>query len=808
MRFTGRHLTICTLLLVAAHPAHAQGPADRAFFDSLLNKLATASNATALPSEMLCASRGADLARLCQGLITQRRGELSAKADDARHADDLLIRSVNDHGDWPIAWFGLGINRLSLARLKVFSHEGPLLGTGLSNEAGAANALVQALTLDPGFSAAANVLAFTPMPREGSSALKERVELLRQVRRLLSPEASAMVAAFEREAGNIDSAIALQRRALASGRVDRGVVQLDMARNLYRAGYPDEGRETLIAGAATPSSASKAAYRADLAWIASPKELAEWDSLPAADRSGWVASFWSKRDVAEGRKDGARLVEHYRRIEYAMVNYRIQLPQTGRQKSLSVAVPFDYRDEYAARQAAALGKTLSGSVPQIPYTAVTGGEPPLRVVPRIPQGVDMAPEFSRVMQMARSAGGETANRYYRPIQDQIDDRGIAYIRHGPPTITARTSSGEALEIWRYDRSNGPLILQFRETDFDGRMDATVLVTSLLSLPVPLRNQICHVDRTLCPASGRFQAFSGPVDRVLQSLETETMREGALLSPEAIVKSAERGKHFIDVATTTDAFPREFTHKVEPSVQIFGLDRAAGGDPRLVVAFAIPGDQLSHGTQAGSDTRTIYPVRIQLMAARERDGMRVDLDTLRQFATPTALTDKQYLTGIVELPAPPGAYGVSLVVTQSDGRGAVAHLGTVVVPSATARLGISDLVLGRDGSGARWNSGAKKVPLNPLNAWPADAGAEVYFQLSGLVVGESYVMKYEFFRSTDDPKRGPRLSISGTQVATQPRLEVSRTLGLRNLEPGRYRVHVTTTGAGRSVTATGWMTIVK
>ncbi len=73
---------------------------------------------------------------------------------------------MNDHSDWPIAWFGLGINRLSLARLKVFSHEGPLLGTGLSNEAGGANALVQALKLDPGFSAAANVLAFTPMPRE------------------------------------------------------------------------------------------------------------------------------------------------------------------------------------------------------------------------------------------------------------------------------------------------------------------------------------------------------------------------------------------------------------------------------------------------------------------------------------------------------------------------------------------------------------------------------------------------------------------------------------------------------------------
>ena len=74
MRFLRRYLSVCTMLLLAAIPVRAQAPADRAFFDSLLNKLATASAATALPSESLCSNRGADLARLCQGLIVQRRG--------------------------------------------------------------------------------------------------------------------------------------------------------------------------------------------------------------------------------------------------------------------------------------------------------------------------------------------------------------------------------------------------------------------------------------------------------------------------------------------------------------------------------------------------------------------------------------------------------------------------------------------------------------------------------------------------------------------------------------------------------------
>ncbi len=781
-------LLVGALLLVAITPARAQDSADRAFLDSLLPRLVAATTAT-LPSESACTWRSADLARLCQGLIVGRRGSLTTNADDARRADDLLIRSVKDHPDWPVAWFGLGINRLSLARLKVFSHEGPLLGTGLSNEAGGANALAQALKLDPTFSAAADALAFTPMPREGSSVLKDRVTLLRQVRSLLSPEALAVVAAFEREAGNVDSAIALQRRALASGQVDSGVVQLDLARNLYRTGHPGEGHAALIAGAATASKASIAAYRAELSWVASPKELAEWDSLPNAERSAWVAAFWSRRDVAEGRQDGERLIEHYRRIEYAMAHYRVQLPQTGRQRILSTSGTSEYMDEYAARRASLHGSIISSGASR-----------------------DAANELVTFVGMSWSEGSESPARYYHPIQDQVDDRGVAYIRQGPPDQVARTTSGEALELWRYDRPDGPLLLHFRETDFDGSMGATVLVPTFISLPIPLRNEVCHLELTECPHSSRSQPYRQimgfTIPRIMGLVAKEVHDEGARLFPEAIVRSAARGKHFIDVAVTTDAFPREFTHQVAPSVQIFGLDRATGGAPRLVVAFAIPGDQLAHTTLFGGDGRAVYPVRLQLMAARERDGVRVDLDTVRQFATAAPLTNTEYLTGIIELPATPGAYGVSLVITQTDGRGAVAHLGSVVVPGSGARLTMSDLVLGREASGTRWNSGATVVPLNPLNTWSVGAGAEVYFQLSGLVTGESYVTKYDFFLSTDDPKRGPRLSISGTQVATQSRLEVSRTLGLQNLPPGRYRVQVTTTGGGRSVTATAWMTIVK
>ena len=45
-----------------------------------------------------------------------------------------------------------------------------------------------------------------------------------------------------------------------------------------------------------------------------------------------------------------------------------------------------------------------------------------------------------------------------------------------------------------------------------------------------------------------------------------------------------------------------------------------------------------------------------------------------------------------------------------------RISAVSAPVNGSRLSISSLVLGREGSGAIWNSGARAVPLHPLNAF--------------------------------------------------------------------------------------------
>jgi hypothetical protein len=792
-----RCVFMAVLALVARLPA--QQPADRAAIDSMVAESRRVVDPGGSTLDVRCANRSADVTRLCQGMFVERRGELSGDRDDAIRASDILTRTVEDQPKWAVAWYGLGLARLQLARDTVFSKGGPLLPIGASNELGAANALIHALELDNGFALAANALATAAMPRESRDALKDRVAMLRRVRRLLSPGSLAAAAFLERATGHSDSALALERRALASGQVDSGLVLLPMARDLYRLGRTAEGRAALLQGAGVPTEAAHQAYHGEIAWVASPQELAQWDSLPATQRSNWLADFWQKRDIAEGRADGERLAEHYRRIEYAVAHFPITLPQTGRQRSLSYTTDMVYYLEQEAAKCAM-------------------------------RNPDVYPDLAQISMLSRTIGSDDPHRYYHPIQDQIDDRGVVWIRHGKPTKTASDVSGRAVEIWRYERPEGPLVLQFIQADFQGSVGATVLVPTLLTLSLGVRNRVCYLDASLCgrasnrmesamtqvttgrdpraPAGTTKAGCSGTVtDSFVHALDAEIKAEGTALAPEEIIHSRDRGRAEIDTAVTTDTYHREFTHALRPGVQIYGLEHAGGGESRIVVAFAIPGEQLT-ATKAVASGHMVYPVRIQVMAARTSDGVRIDLDTLRQLGAPAPLKKGEFIAGVVELPLPPGAYHVSTVFTQADGRGAIAHLSEVVVPGGTTALAVSDLVLGQAGSGVHWSSGATEVPLNPLNTYPAAGSAEVYFQLSGLQPGQPYTTRIDVFRSNDDSTRAARLTISSTQAATQSRIEVSRSLVLSNLDAGTYRVRLTVSAAGKSVKSEGWVTIVR
>ncbi len=297
-------------------------------------------------------------------------------------------------------------------------------------------------------------------------------------------------------------------------------------------------------GAPDTTAVGRAAYRAELELVATPRELSEWDSVPSAQRSDWLASFWSKRDVAEGRKAGARLIEHYRRYRFALQFYSVALPQIGRQQSLTVSETVDLSVEDAAKKWAL----------------------------RHP---NCAPDLARMLTDSRLLGADSANtRYYKPIQDRVTTieasciSGTVSQQPLPRPLAAshlRSGVTSALE--------GPLVLQFRETDFDGSSGASVLVPSLLTLSPVMTNEVCDAEQSLCSLSGRFQPIdrapkiviadpptplcrvadreNGGVGGFARLLDIEVHREGTRLSSEAIVRARDAGRRRADRSRDLD-----------------------------------------------------------------------------------------------------------------------------------------------------------------------------------------------------------------------------------------------------------------
>ncbi len=765
-------------LLLAAPALGAQSPAQHATIDSLFGELALVTTADQMPAASRCTPYHGAMLHLCQGAVATKRADFSDDRDTAIEAEHELRQVVDDEPKWAAGWYALGMARLALARAGVTAKAGPLQVLGMSWESGAGHALVRSLELDSTNTDAATALALIPIPREGASQLRGRLAMLRRIRPLLGPAALAGAARVERVAGSRDSAAVLWQRTLDSGVLDSASVATELVRDLYASGRAEEGASVLLAHAATTTDAGQAAYRRELSWVAEPGELTTWDSLPPSERPGWLRQFWAGRDIAGGWPDGTRLVEHYRRIEAAWKDFTLSLPPSGRQMSSSTTGGIDTFQDLLLERRMMGNEGLAIEIVE----GKAGNETPVTDA-RLLTG-----QFQ-----AMGLGGPF--RAFRTTQEVLDDRGIVWIRYGKPTQIVSSAGGEALQVWAYDNITPRLVLQFREENFDGQVGASRLVPTLIDVAGRFRDQFCGIECSLC-STHLWQDTS--VD-ALASSRTENGR----LNPGSVDHIVREGTAQIARATTTDANPRDFSAPVAPIVQLYGL--TSGRRPVALAAFALPADQLEWTTPSAAAGRTVYSVRM-VLSLLSADGTRIDVDTLRRFAVPAPLAKGQFLTGSLELPVAAGTYRGSLLLTQSDGRGAVATLPGIGVPSHNGSLDISSVVLGRQSSGIAWRSGSVLVPLNPLGAFTEKGEAALYYQVMGQQVGTSYRTTLEFF-DTDSPDNSS-LTLQFDEPAESAFREVQRTVGLANLKPGRYRLRVTVVGAGATASETARLVVVK
>ena len=732
------------LVVAATTVAAAQSPDERAAIERLRDSLEVPSDSVELKrleaSTIELAKRDRDdpLIHIRLGFIAYRLGEVTNASSHYDDAAGEFEWASQIKPDWPYPWFGLGRSELAIGAHASIAAENLKQMLHLDHLSKAIAAYAKAAAADPTFA--------QPVIELVDVALRQRVraetDVALRVARLAAATAHANPAfqmargRIEREMGEGDSARLAFAAYLADGG-DSGVGLLELARTDYFTHQDSLGRVEYFAGArAAGSVAAIRMYRTDFGWIATPEELRAFDSLPTPGaRASWLKEFWGKRDLADVRKPGERLAEHYRRWFYAI-------------RTFGLVSPHRHYD------------------------------------------------FTEV---------------YRSSQDQVDDRGVIWMRLGAPDQQSSwaASGGSAAsgvepnESWLYRRPpDGDLVFHFVSRGDVQDFKLVESLTDALSFNDRQRLQLGGDTSTVVRSLFASRSTFGPMyERIGSTLTTNILP--------AIAEDRQRGTYSIGVGTTTDDNRQRFEQPLDPAVEGYLVGAGDSSAPQtLHLVFAIPAERL---TPTASGSGVVYPLRFRLYVSTFQDSLVAQVDTLRVFGAPQALRNPSYLTGQVEVPVPSGDYRYRLLIESRDGVSGAVSADTFAVAALDGHgFALSDLVLGRTG-GLSWSEHGDTVFVNPLDRFPGGADAQLYYEVYGLPAGTVYHTEirverrgggsiFSAIRHLFGGNRPPVL-LEFDATPEGPVSRVHRAVALRDVPNGSYdlTLRVTEHGGGRVLT---------
>lgn len=262
-------------------------------------------------------------------------------------------------------------------------------------------------------------------------------------------------------------------RALASipaDSISTAVGQHLRTRLAYAEGDSARALDAYRTGTEAIASASDAEwYFGDLNWFANNAERAQWQALPLqpGSHATWLANFWDRQDLEDGRMPGSRLAAQFERWRYALREFRWD---------------------------------LDGSVAE--------GLP----VPReaaIELGLGDSP-FPKEEGTARLV----YDNRYAPVDRVLDDRGRLVMRHGLPTerilTPGITSIAQETLVW--SRGDGQVMVSFSRPAVP-MVGMTVMRLGMIARNYPVGDlmTLCQRQAQLCvlaglpPAGQRYRA---------------------------------------------------------------------------------------------------------------------------------------------------------------------------------------------------------------------------------------------------------------------------------------------------------------
>jgi len=320
-----------SVVLLPSVPSRVQSqePADRTELERFRDSLASATDSSSLLLlekqliEVAKANRNNGVLHLKLGFLSLRLGDMGGHS----HYDDAASEfqwAIDLQPSWPYAWYGMGLAEYGVGDSQISFVTGLKTMLGKDALTRSAIAFAKSAEVDPSFVRGLVDLANTALRQRVNIKLGVALEALRRAGKTNArndPEVLLARGRVEREVGDGDSALVAFQGYLQYG-PDRGLGLLEVARTYFLLGRFD-GNAPYYEGAASDDSATVAGYRADLATIASPGDLVEFDRQRGAARAAYLKRFWTSRDRTELRAEGERLREHYRRLFYARKNFML-----------------------------------------------------------------------------------------------------------------------------------------------------------------------------------------------------------------------------------------------------------------------------------------------------------------------------------------------------------------------------------------------------------------------------------------------------------------------------------------------------
>jgi hypothetical protein len=371
------------------------------------------------------------------------------------------------------------------------------------------------------------------------------------------------------------------------------------------------------------------------------------------------------------------------------------------------------------------------------------------------------------------------------LEEQVDDRGLIYVRHGDPDdrVQLRSLGMEPNESWRYTREEGDLVLHFVARH---EPDVFRMVESLMDLAEAVPGRQAE-EWTL--ESDRQEALLRSREP-LSSVYGRQHQGGQDPLRDFLVAERAMGRASRVTATTSDSYRLRFAGSLgaRSDLVVFPADSGAA---HLHLAYAVPFTTLG---AAWLGSGIPYPLRLRLVAW-DAEGNRVA--AVDSTVRPVTWTDgvEAWVAGTLTVPVPAGRLRVRAALQDWDSLGTVLPVRSVEVLSADAgTLWLSDLVIGTRAT--PWSAvlrGGERVVLNPTGRLGRQGEVELAYEVVARA-GTRITSQVTLIRT--DEAAGVVSSERRTVQVGGGRTVVRERLDPRRLRPGLYRVEVTVTdGAG-------------